>query len=166
MSAVWQTIHNTYPCIIYVDWSCTSKQASKQCKLIEETKADCLLVQAFTWPLLTLTFTFSSFFSLSFSPLRLLLFHPLSTGGYPGSFDFNNLTIFQMVRLPPCDNSISNYLYIISHKKVACHWLWHTKSVQYQPITVEENMPPVVLYICCLRSCIGTSTEDSTYALK
>ena len=41
-----------------------------------------------------------------------------------------------------------------SDKNVACHWLWHTKSVQYQPITVEENMSPVVLYIRYQRSCI------------
>ena len=71
---------------------------------------------------------------------------------------------FSLARFSTSANSIS--FHFISHIYGAFYWLWHTKSVQYQPITVEENMLPVELYIRCQRSCIGTSTEDSTYALE
>ena len=63
--------------------------------------------------------------------------------------------VFSQPHHPTDGEVVSKWrFHFMSDKNVACHWLWHTKSVQYQPITVEENMSPVVLYIRYQRSCI------------
>ena len=66
-----------------------------KCKVVEWELVSCvlhhakgtlLLVQAFTWPLLTLTFALSS---SSFFLSQLIAFHPLwEIWGYPGSYFF------------------------------------------------------------------------------